>query len=222
MERNIKIIEFYGLPGCGKTTLRSNLLLLPSKHTGSIQEVMVLYKQESFFYRLFHLPIKRWWLLSMFLISIPEKRKNAKSDYVALFYKVLAYNYCASKSPFDFVVVDHGIVQQLGSILHNMDYKLSDKSLKRVLLFLNSIKNTLFAYCQISSELSLKRMKMRKRDGGRIDAVMNDTVQALYYLEKERMLFSKISDSLDNDKVIIDMSKSPEELTTEVVGIMGC
>ena len=222
MERDSKIIEFYGLPGCGKTTLRSNLLLSLSKHAGSIQDVMTLYKHESFFYRLFHLPIKQWCLLSIFLIMMPQKRKNTKSAYVALYYKVLAYAYCASKSPFDFIVVDHGIVQQLGSILHNMDYKLSDKSMKRVLLFLNSIKNSIFVYCQISSELSLSRIRARKRDGGRIDAVMNDTNQALYYLEKERMLFNKISDSLYNDKVIIDMSKSPEELTAEVVGIMGC
>lgn len=217
----VKVIEFYGLPGCGKTTLRSNLLFSHSKQVGSIEDVMILYNNEPFFYRLFHLPIKQWFLLSIFLMTMPHKRKNSKSFYVALYYKVLAYTYCATKSPLDFVVVDHGIVQQLGSILHNMDYRLSDKSMKRFIMFLNSIEKTIFTYCQISSELSLNRIRFRKRDGGRVDAVMNDTNQAMFYLEKERLLFDRISDALDNNIFIIDMSKTPEELTTEVVRIMG-
>ena len=102
-----------------------------------------------------------------------------------------------------------------------MDYRLSDKSMKRFIMFLNSIEKTIFTYCQISSELSLNRIRFRKRDGGRVDAVMNDTNQAMFYLEKERLLFDRISDALDNNIFIIDMSKTPEELTTEVVRIMG-
>lgn len=220
MERNFKIIEFYGLPGCGKTTLRNKLLLSSSIRAGSIQDVMALYKQESFFYRLFHLPIKQWWLLSMFLITLPQKRKNAKTAYVTLFYKVLSYSYCAAKSSFDIVVVDHGLVQQLGTILHNMDYNISEKSLRRFVKFASDMKGVKIICCYITSELSLSRMRSRNRNGGRIDAVMNDTKKAIYFLDKERVLFERFSKAFNNNDSVLDMSKTPDVLSEEVFNMM--
>lgn len=219
MAANIKIIEFYGLPGCGKTTLRNQLIQSPLKRFGTINEVMTQYKKESLIYRITHLPLKQWWQLTLFILSLSNIRSNRKSFYVVLYYKTLAYSYCREKSIFDYVVVDHGLVQQVGSILHNMNYDLSEKSLGKLSRFLYLMKETKTIYCQIPSELSLSRIKKRNRDSGRIDAMMYDREKALYYLEKEKSFFERISKTTKDINDVLDMTRAPEELMLDIIRI---
>ena len=217
MARNIKIIEFYGLPGCGKTTLVNQLLSFESYRIGTVQDVMAFYNRKSVIYKLSHLPIRKWWILLTFLWSLSGKRKNGKDYYISLFYKTLAYSYSVNQSDFDLIVVDHGIIQQLGSILHNANYQISDKSLRKFLRFVNIFKETQKVYCYITSDLSLCRMKKRNRDGGRIDAVMYDTQIALQYLGNELVLFNNISKLLKYENPILDMTKPTKSLADEVM-----
>lgn len=221
MARNIKVIEFYGLPGCGKTTLMDLLLSSPRLRIGSIKEVMASYDKKTFFYKISHLPVKKWWLLMRFLWSLPNKRRNGRAYYIPLFYKSLAYSYSVFQSEYDLIVVDHGLVQQLGSILHVVGYQLSDKSLRQFAKFVNSLDETIEAYCHITSDLSLSRMRIRNRDGGRIDSVMNDTQAALQYLEKEQNLFDRVANVLSDTNPILDMERPTEELANEVVKIVA-
>lgn len=220
MAANVKVIEFYGLPGCGKTTLKKHILNCSLKNVGTIQDVMKLYKKEPLIYKITHLPIKKWWLLFLFIQSLPDRKKNGREFYIALYSRTLAYTYCSNRDLFDLVIVDHGLIQQVGSILHNMDYKISEKSLKRLVLFMASMEETKAMYCRIPCNLALIRIRERHRNGGRIDAVMDDKDKALYYLDREYALFEKISSCTNGDFSVLDMTKPTIELENDYYEIL--
>ena len=219
MAKYIRVVEFYGLPGCGKTTLKDIMVSSPVINAGSIHDLLHFFIKEKVLYKLTHLPLKQWCLLSLFLLSLKGRRKNSKKFYIDLYYKVLVYSYFVIKPPYDYIIVDHGLIQQLGSILHNMNYEISDKSLQFFLRFVNSMKNTILVYCRISSTNSLNRIIGRNRSVGRIDAVMNDRQKALFYLEKEYNLFEIFSESANN-VYELNMNKTPEELACEMYSLL--
>lgn len=221
MASNCRVVDFYGLPGCGKTTLKNKLLEMEHISVDIAQNQMLHYKKESVLFKLIHLPFKQWWRLTLFLISLSGIRKNPKQYYIDLYSKVLAYSYFVEKSCCDLIVVDHGLVQQLGSILHNQNYELSERSLIYFMNFLDGMKGTIPVYCRLSSEISLMRMRQRKRNVGRIDAIMNDKDCALSLLEKEYSLFERISKASNESNVELNMMLAPEELASDILNKLG-
>ena len=184
MEQYPRVIEFYGLPGVGKSTVCDRLIGNDKRYV-KIKDVMVQYNNEHFIFKITHLPIKRWLKFTSFLLSLSGRNKNSIDEYLTFYYQVLAYSYCCTKMQGVTLVMDHGLVQQLGSILHNMDFAISYNSLHKFSKFLHSMRPLHIIYSRLSEEDALKRMRERKRDSGRIDAVMNDTEKALYLLQKE-------------------------------------
>ena len=181
-----------------------------------INEVMKRYGQETILYKLLHLPINKWVSFTNFLLSLPDRKKNSRDEYFTFYYQILAYSYCTCKMQDSILVMDHGLVQQLGSILHNQDFNITDKSLRRFSKFLHSMQPLRIVYCRLSEEDALGRMRERKRDTGRIDAVMNDTDHAMSLLKKERKLFDKCYHSNKETIDVLDMSKTREDLLRDV------
>ena len=177
---------------------------------------MKRYGQESVFYKVLHLPIRKWISFTSFLLSLPDKNKNSRDEYVTFYYQILAYSYCTIKMKDSILVMDHGLVQQLGSILHNQDFNITDKSLNKFCKFLQTMQPLRIIYCKLPENEALHRMRLRKRDAGRIDAVMNDTDFAISLLEKERRLFDKCYNTNREIVEILDMTKSREDLLSSV------
>ena len=73
MASNCRVVDFYGLPGCGKTTLKNKLLEMEHISVDIAQNQMLHYKKESVLFKLIHLPFKQWWRLTLFLIWNKKK-----------------------------------------------------------------------------------------------------------------------------------------------------
>ena len=185
-----------------------------------INEVMKRYGQETILYKILHLPIKKWVSFTNFLLSLPDKKKNSRDEYFTFYYQILAYSYCTVKMKDSILVMDHGLLQQLGSILHNLDFYITNKSLNKFRKFLQTMQTLRIIYCQLPENEALRRMRLRKRDAGRIDAVMSDTDFAISLLEKERNLFDKCYNTNKEIVEILDMKKSREELLSCVSAML--
>ena len=124
---------------------------------------------------------------------------------------ILAYHYTRYQKHYDYLIVDHGLCQQLGSILHVNDFSISSKALYIFSKLVKLFEQFEFYYCSLPSEIALERMRNRKRNVGRIDAIMNDTNKAMGLLNKERQLFDRIYNALVNEGHMLDMTKPIEQ-----------
>ena len=165
------------------------------------------YRKESLFFRLFHLPIVLWVRISLFLISSPGKRNNSFSEYITFYYILLSYSYFRYQKKYKYLIVDHGLIQQLASFLHNNEFQITDGPLNRFLAILNRVFPVYYVYCSLSSTKALDRIKLRNRNVGRIDKMKDETSNALFFLEKEACLFDRVSKKVKNG-ITVDMNQN--------------
>lgn len=221
MEGDVRIVEFFGLPGSGKTTLCNELMGFSNIKFGKIEDIIDLYHHESLLWKLSHFPIKSSLKLLLFLLLMPNKNNNTRDYYYSLFILTMTYYYSKHQRQFDFIAVDHGLMQQLSSIFLNMDFHISERSLKRYVSFFESCKVDIPIYCQITKEEAFERIKHRnRRDSGRIDAMMDDAKETLEILQKEELFFRRIFSSLNQSKLQLDMRESRERLRDMVTNCL--
>ena len=211
MGKNKRIIDLYGLPGAGKTTICNSLLEKKDYQVAKISGLMELYKTQTFLFKVFHLPLYRWTRLTLFIISVPNISKVAKSEIISFYYIVLAYSFFQHQSCYNYLIVDHGLIQQLASVLHDNRFIISNKALKLFVAFLKKMEPLDKVYCLTSKEFALERMKLRNRNAGRLDAIMNDTSVVLELLDNEKKLFDKVSELVDN-RVTINMEDTASSM----------
>ena len=220
MGKNKRIIEFYGLPGAGKTSV-CQVLLDRYKASSKMADLISLYKNESLFFKLTHLPMSSFFHFFWFLVFVPQKCKNTKSVYKEFFYFILLYHYFKYQEKYDYLIVDHGFAQQLGSMLHNMDYDISDNNLKRFSSFVKSIDYLSLVYCQLPEQLALERMRKRGRNSGRIDAVMNNTDIAINLLIKESALFDRLNRMMSGYVIKLDMNYPMKQVEANLLQVLS-
>ena len=219
MGKTKRILEFYGLPGVGKTSV-CHVLLGRYKASSKMAELLSLYKNESLFFKLTHLPISSFLRFFWFLVFVPQKCKNEKMIYKEFFLFILLYHYFKYQKKYDYLIVDHGFAQQLGSMLHNMDYDISDNNLKRFSSFVKSIDFLSLVYCQLPEQLALERMRKRGRNSGRIDAVMSNTDIAINLLIKENALFDRLNRMIP-DVIKLDMNYPMKQVEINLLQLLS-
>ena len=211
-----RILEFYGLPGAGKTSM-CKVLLGRYRASSKMVDLVGLYKNESLFFKLTHLPISSFFRFFWFLVFVPKKCKNEISVYKEFFFFILLYHYFKYQKKYDYLIADHGFAQQLGSMLHNMDFDISDNNLKRFSSFVKSIDFLSLVYCQLPEQLALERMRKRGRNSGRIDAVMNNTDIAINLLIKENALFDRLDKMMPGCVIKLDMNYPMKQVMTNLL-----
>lgn len=220
MGKTPKIIEFFGLPGAGKTTLCSDILNKRDFNYVRINVLMEQYHAESFIYKMTHIPVALWLRLSFFLILSKRLKRNDKDSILSFYYLILAYSYCKKQNTYDYLIIDHGLIQQLGSFLHNYDYSISPNSLGCFLNIIKSDNSIIPIYCHLTEAIALKRIRIRKRDNGRIDKVMDNTELANHFLYEEKSLFDSVAKGLNSKCVIIDMSQERDNIFSRFSSIV--
>lgn len=214
-----QILEFYGLPGAGKSTICDGILNTEGISAAKVSDVMKHYHNESLFFKVIHFPVMIMLRLFLFLI-LASKKGNGKDAYIEFFYLSLSYDYFNYQNKYKYMIVDHGLIQQLGSFLHNSEFQTSALSLKLFRSFLSGIELLTIVDCRISETDALVRIKKRGRISGRIDAVIEQTDEALNLLKKENKLFEDVVSPHPSNFITLDMLKSREELLMEITQII--
>jgi len=166
------IIEFFGTPGCGKSTTSN---FLKEKLEGRGFKCFRSYYKNDFFknkcVKMF-MPLNFRLLYNLFRFSIKQKK------IVETFPGILAvcqYNqmYRMFSSKYEgennVLVIDQGIIQGFLSIAHLNNFN----NLKDVVAILNTLNISPFqyvvVYCNVLPETSMRRLKKRQQQNGRLD-----------------------------------------------------
>ena len=209
---NIKIIELYGLPGCGKSTLTHSILsILQSEYPG-----IVLRRSD------ISGKINKYWNrpLCLFLCLVLELLKpcNYKTktfllkyalsfpfnrySIIYLLYTVMVINLYRNNKT-QIIVLDEGIIQFLSSIPH-------DNVIKKVELIeriTNSINenpfDALYVECQLDLDTTMYRIKQRDRKDR---FAYKDSLGELLMIKETNLAL--ISNAIVRNKVIVDMKDS--------------
>lgn len=223
----MKIIEFNGLPGCGKTTISKALfssmlrqgifpvyyndihLKFPSKIR---ERVTHIFKHWNF------REIQCLHRISRCFKKIPFREKWMR----VLYAEQIASNYRAFQSEEKICIADQGLVQAVISIGYTHDFK-SAASKNDFVKFSSEFLGPYFdqviiVNTQVAPRESLKRLRSREKNYGRFDSIASDSV-LLSSLQKQEELFQFLRDGcLVNKNVIyLNSSDSPVENVVRIV-----
>lgn len=185
MAAHTQIIDLYGIPACGKTTLAEYMASHP------INGLRVVTMHDCM-----HSALKNKWKLvkSVSLKNIGASIRlkfsaplDKKRRYVSLLSIVMMgvyRKYVRKYTDFDVVVSDHGDVQQFVSLERGDDLHETKKFIKACAHYLDASLTTAYVDCKIDAETALQRMNDRGREKGRIDLIGDQNVK-LQELEKE-------------------------------------
>jgi hypothetical protein len=193
--KGAKIVELYGLPGCGKTTIQEYLRNLPIEcgglRYGYMPDVTKPFRKLPFWRQVKYIPFKAVFLFIRFFMTLPLLPLKDWRLYRVFFSFVMIYNYSRKIEAVDYVLIDHGIIQSVVGLLYGRSDTLSDRSKKRLQKALSCSYVGYVVLCDISPETSLKRIRLRGRSGGRLDQIADDKILK-HKLEIQSRLFREL------------------------------
>lgn len=189
MAAHTQIIDLYGIPACGKSTLAKYMTDHPIK---DIKVTNIRYCMSAALndkWRLARsLSLKNVWASIKLKSSAPFDKKRSVIPFKAILLMGAFKNYILKYTDYDIVVSDHGDIQSFVSLERGENLHQSEKFLKACFHYLNASLSTSYVYCQIDAEDALQRMNSRGREKGRIDLIMDKHIK-LQELEAESKRF---------------------------------
>lgn len=215
-----KIIDLFGIPACGKTTL-SNCLAERSDEVLSISTLQgCILNDKKIVWRLLRsLSLNTLWAGIRFRFSAPFDKNRRDVSLMSFLKHGLYYNYVRKFSDYDIVIVDHGDIQSIVTLERGENLHNNPKFVKECSRYINSSLTDIYVYCKISAEEALCRMNNRQRDNGRIDVIGNKH-QQLKELNDEISRFDFFAELLKNQQKNIwelDMNNKSSDIADNLI-----
>ena len=217
-----KIIEFYGLPGSGKTTT-CHELINKLRHDGysaamladtlslfSIKNVLTIFS------------VQKLWLFMKIVFSICHIRFSDYEYIFDIYKRMLMYDCIKKKSELDYVIIDHGMLQCFVSAFYGRQYSIRDHS-NLIADYLDKAPINGLVFCNLSTEDAYNRIRLRNRkDSGRFDQ-LDDQMLPVALKELHNMFVDTDSIArmcLPKATIKIDAMKSTEEIVHELIRLL--
>ena len=194
-----KIVELFGLPGCGKTTLRDNLIQSSEsdRKYSLMTELTRQFKGLSLYSKFRYIPWRIWWKLFRFLLSMPLLPIKEWVYYRVFFSSALIYHYSNFAISSSIIINDHGFVQAVVSLMNGHIGELSEHQCKKLIEAMQLLPCVLLVYCWVPKDVAFQRIRTRNRDVGRLDVIKDDRLLN-EYLQVEEDVFTFLSERLKN------------------------
>lgn len=214
------IIEFYGLPGSGKSTISHMLAIQLRKQGEKVHEPSYyLDNEKSAIVRkilkiicalafIFIAPKIFCRILQIIKKYFVFKFYNIVNNYINLSYKIMMYKI----SNADYLIFDEGVFQAVISIdvKKNKDrYKMIDELL---LLIHNNITPI---YVDVSIETSIKRMMNRLRHDSRVEKISDDQERIDYLIYKKQIL-----DKIENNRIMVESMCDVDTVVDQIIRVL--
>ena len=205
MAKHTQIIEFYGLPGCGKTTLCNSLKELYLKKGYKVGILTDATKQCSFLRVI--LVFKLYYLIKFSCILMNYVKNGIPLNYAfSPFKRLLIYRCVKSFSDYDYFFIEHGVIQSMVSALYGYNSPIAIHNNPTYGKYLSVIPVDNYIYCKISQEKALERIRIRNRkSSGRFDQMPNDSLKELLLTQSCQFdEFNMMLNELEKDVHCID------------------
>lgn len=223
MKTNPVIIEFCGIPGCGKTTLCNHLSNRDEWSFGTMLDVLYAYRRSSIISKLKYFPysaILRLLFALPFFPILPLKHWFLYFNFIKM---LVLYGYCRCMKSFDFIVSDHGIIQSFVGLLFDHENELTQKRYRYIISVVKKSQPLLILLCEIPVDVSLIRIRGRNRNYGRLDVIGNDNILD-EKLTNQDYLFKHVYMKCDGDHISCDkleMDKSLDIIRDNLFGLIS-
>ena len=220
MEQHTKIIDLYGLPGCGKTTLQNSLMASCkdcSLSVGYLPDLTTYMKKHPVYSIVNSFSVSQLFLLLRFCCSVPLLRPSSWRIYIGLIKFIFIYKLSKTVYVKDYIVVDHGFCQSIGSLTYGNIESLSENSKQLLSKLLAVIEIDFPVYCHISSELSFQRIRIRNRQSksGRLDLIQEDD-RLINALLVQTKMFDSVYNLTDGRGLYLEMDDEVESIASQV------
>lgn len=200
MSKETKIIEFFGMPSCGKTTQCHTL----QKEIGQQGKMVAItenlandYANSCLWKKIKSIPIYIIFPLLRFCAAVPFAGFSYLRRYKVLLRKEILYNYAKQNSKYNYVYIDHGLAQGLIQLVYEYPDSLNDKTLLLAKRIFQKSKVDSVIYCKVSPETTLKRIRKRNNPGkSRLDCIHDDNL-LMQKLSLQEQLFNKLAKMLN-------------------------
>lgn len=208
-----KIVEFCGIPGTGKTSIKTQL---EEKYQGKVVseiEIKKLIPNRNLKLVLFYIKPKNFVYFILTLLLLLRNIANTRQNF-HFFVKILLMNFYKSqfishKISKQYFFIDEGIIQALVSMWYNQEMKKS-YMLKKILLYSYQNSNELICYCKIEEQTAKNRIRARNKMQGRLDKIKQDE-ELLKILKVQKENFLVILEMLKGKEIKIDTQQEIEK-----------
>ena len=223
MAAHTQIIDLYGIPACGKTTLARYMASHPTKglKVKNIEDCMFAALNDKW-HLVMSVSLKNVWASIRLRLSAPFDKKRSVIPFRAILLMGAFKNYILKYTDYDIVITDHGDIQSFVTLERGDNLHESKRFLSACLHYLNVSLSTSYVYCQIDAEEALQRMNGRGREKGRIDLITDQHIK-LQELEAESKCFDFWTSILKKRKssiVELDMKGSIPSVADKLFSIL--
>ena len=221
MEPSSVIIDFYGLPGCGKTTLCKELIRQSPETIIDVESIWLSYWKQSWLKRLSEIPLSKIVKLLVLFLKSPKLSKKERNIYWGFIIHILSYNHF-KRTNYRVLVSDNGLVQDIVSLFYKKESRFSEKHVKAFSNLIMKYDNLYQVYCDIPVRLSLERIRTRNRNKGRLDLIEdNDSLENALAVQSDFFLkMNKLLNSINLDFRTVNMNNGVETIVEQVKSIL--
>jgi len=189
MSEHTQIIDLYGIPACGKTTLARYMASHPADglRVTTMQDCILSALNDKR-HLLLSISLVNIWASIRLKFSAPLDKKRSAIPFKSILLLNAYKNYIRKYTDYDIVVTDHGDIQSFVSLERGDNLHENQKFKEACCHYLDASLSSAYVYCQIDAETALLRMNGRDRDKGRIDS-LSDEITKLQELEAESQRF---------------------------------
>ena len=219
MAAHTEIIDFFGVPACGKSTLMEYVC---SHYHGNLKITtkndLVKEAKKHPLWLLTSLPVER--LVSGLRLRLAAPCDNKRKEIGVLGWPSHAryYGYALRHTDYDVILCDHGDIQDFVSLERGDDLHKITKYADACSRYIDKSLASTYIYCKIDAKVALERMQNRGRETGRLDVIKEKKLQ-LQEMENEKLRFDFFADMLQKKEkrfFELDMSE-PTETIAEVL-----
>lgn len=223
MATHTKIIDLFGIPACGKSTLSK---YIKDNYADSItiaDELDIVNDMKRQAHRLIKISTLGVIIRNLRIrIAAPLDKKRRVISLRYWIISGLLYHFIKECTNYDLVLFDHGDIQRFVSLERGENLHLQNRFGKACSRYIDSSEATIYVYCKINEETALERMKKRGRNKGRID-ILNDEELQLTELKAETKRFDYYASLLGTkgkNLIALNMEQTPPKLAEQLMAFI--